>query len=101
MGVVWAVNQIGTAGGLLVGSASTPSFLSPGATVPTDLPSDSGESAAVALARLSKVAQNPKIFKLARVLVDRGANAPRNTRQRAGRQAGLVVGADIDSRHHN
>jgi|DewCreStandDraft_4_1066084.scaffolds.fasta_scaffold04151_6 hypothetical protein len=32
-------------------------------------------------------------FQRALVLVDRSANASRNTRQRAGRQAGLVVGA--------
>src|ERR1035441_9769375 len=34
---------------------------------------------------------NPQIFQLARVLVDRGANAHMITRQRAGHQAGLVV----------
>jgi hypothetical protein len=36
---------------------------------------------------------NPQIFQLARVLVDRGANALLITRQRAGHQAGLVVAA--------
>jgi hypothetical protein len=52
----------------------------------------------------------PKIFQLARALVDKERErAPRNTRQRAGRQAGLVVGldksiergrADRDGGHH-